>query len=451
MIGDAASRCGITSGSGAGVGNAAARAPRRAARPAASRRAATSGAAARARTSSSGPSAASVRQRLPDAGRQRAHRRVRHEGHGPRHGLVQDQRQRVDVGTPVDRLALGRLGRDVPGRPHHRPRRLGPRRLRQGTGHAEVGHPYPALLVEQQVRRLDITVHQPPDVRVGQPLRHLRPQLSRLRVREQRPHGRADRARSPRRDTRAPDTARPCPRPSRRPAARAGGSATPPSGPRPGSASRKASSEARAGWRTLTATWRCKDTSSARKTWADAPVPGRRASRYRFPRTRPMASVMSGHRSVLRLPIPGTHPVDASRTRSPGQPRPSPSSVSKRRRRPRSGCRGSRPSQLARTGRARPPPRRRSSWTRSRATCRPGPGSPPRPPRGVYPGTAPVTTTDLPGQRLGGRGRRRPRRPGPAAPPLPPGCSVVDPGGSQPRRGPAGWWAWPGTRRRCRR
>ena len=47
----------MTSGRGAGVGNAAARAPSRAASPAASSRAATSGAAARASTSSSGPSA----------------------------------------------------------------------------------------------------------------------------------------------------------------------------------------------------------------------------------------------------------------------------------------------------------------------------------------------------------------------------------------------------------
>src|SRR6516162_513318 len=58
-IGAESSRCGITSGSGAGVGNAAANAPSRAARPAASRRAATSGAAARASTSSRGPNAGS--------------------------------------------------------------------------------------------------------------------------------------------------------------------------------------------------------------------------------------------------------------------------------------------------------------------------------------------------------------------------------------------------------
>ena len=51
-----------------------------------------------------------VRQGLPDAGGQRPHGGVLDEGHHPRHGLIEDQRQRVDVGPAVDRLPLGRLG-----------------------------------------------------------------------------------------------------------------------------------------------------------------------------------------------------------------------------------------------------------------------------------------------------------------------------------------------------
>ena len=64
-MGAESSRCGTTSGSGAGVGSAAASAPNRAASPAASRRAPTSGAAARARTSSKGPSAGSCGSGCP--------------------------------------------------------------------------------------------------------------------------------------------------------------------------------------------------------------------------------------------------------------------------------------------------------------------------------------------------------------------------------------------------
>ncbi len=125
-----------------------------------------------------------VRQGLPDTGGQRPHGGVLHEGHHPRHGLIQNQRQRVDVGPAVDGLPLGRLGAYVSSGPDHRSRRLGPGRLRQGAGHAEVGHPDPALLVEEQVGRLDVPVHQSAQVRVGQTLRHLGPELGRLGKRQ---------------------------------------------------------------------------------------------------------------------------------------------------------------------------------------------------------------------------------------------------------------------------
>ena len=61
---------------------------------------------------------------------------------------------------------------------------LGVGRFGQGAGHAEVGHPDPALLVEEQVGRLDVAVHQPPGVRVGQALRHLGSQMRGLGVGE---------------------------------------------------------------------------------------------------------------------------------------------------------------------------------------------------------------------------------------------------------------------------
>jgi hypothetical protein len=53
-----------------------------------------------------------------------------------------------------------------------------------GTGHAEVGHPDPALLVEEQVRRLDVAVHQAASVRVGEALGHLGPQVGGLGMSE---------------------------------------------------------------------------------------------------------------------------------------------------------------------------------------------------------------------------------------------------------------------------
>ena len=127
-----------------------------------------------------GPERLVVRQRLADPRGQRPHRRVRDEGHRPGDRLVENQRQRVDVGTPVDRVPLRGLGRDVAGGPDHGAGRLGPGGLGQRAGDAEVGHPHPALLVEQEVRRLDVAVHQPADVGVGETLGHLGPELGGL-------------------------------------------------------------------------------------------------------------------------------------------------------------------------------------------------------------------------------------------------------------------------------
>ena len=141
-------------------------------------------------------------QRNADPRHQGAHRRVRHEGHGAGDRLVEHQGQRVHVGPSVHLLALGRLGGGIAGRADHRPRRFGPGRFGQGPGHAEVGHAHPALLVEEEVRRLDVAVHQargsghrpdpaPPRPPTGRP-------ASGSAVRR----GRGGRGTSPRRDTR---------------------------------------------------------------------------------------------------------------------------------------------------------------------------------------------------------------------------------------------------------
>jgi hypothetical protein len=122
------------------------------------------------------------REGLADAGGQGADGRVGDEGDGPRERLVEHQGQRVHVGLAVHRLAFGRLGRHVAGGAHHGAGRLGVSRLGQSAGHAEVGHTDQALLVEKQVGRLDVAVHQAPAVRVGQALCHLGPQMGRLRM-----------------------------------------------------------------------------------------------------------------------------------------------------------------------------------------------------------------------------------------------------------------------------
>ena len=129
---------------------------------AASRRSSTSGAAARDSTSSSGPSAELGGNGTPTRADQRAHRRVRHEGHGAGDRLVEHQGQRVHVGPPSTFFPRPIRGRHSRPCADHRPGGLGAGRFGQGPGHAEVGHVHPALLVEEEVRRLDVAVHQAP-------------------------------------------------------------------------------------------------------------------------------------------------------------------------------------------------------------------------------------------------------------------------------------------------
>ena len=86
--------------------------------------------------------------------------RVPGERHLAGHGLDQEQRQRVHVGLSIDGQPLGLLGRAVLRRAEQHALRLGPRRLGQGPGEAEVGDPEPTLRAEQQVCRLDVAMHE---------------------------------------------------------------------------------------------------------------------------------------------------------------------------------------------------------------------------------------------------------------------------------------------------
>ena len=90
----------------------------------------------------------------------------------PRQHPVEDDSEGVDVARGRHRLALRLLRGHVRGGPHQRPR------IREGVraGHprdAEVGDLRAALLVEDDVRRLQVAVDQPSVVRVREPGRDL--------------------------------------------------------------------------------------------------------------------------------------------------------------------------------------------------------------------------------------------------------------------------------------
>ena len=88
------------------------------------------------------------------------------KGTDPGDRLDEHEAERVDVGLAVHRLALGLLGRGVAGRAEHCALRLGPGRLGEGAGQAEVGDAEAAVVAEEQVGRLDVAVHEPAAVRV---------------------------------------------------------------------------------------------------------------------------------------------------------------------------------------------------------------------------------------------------------------------------------------------
>ncbi len=118
------------------------------------------------------------------AGGQRADGGVGHRRDGAGHRLDEDDRQRVEVGAAVERRARRLFRRRVPGGAHDGTGRLGPTRLRQRTRQAEVGDPEDAVLVEEQVRRLDVAVDQPADVGVLQCRGDLAADVRGLRERE---------------------------------------------------------------------------------------------------------------------------------------------------------------------------------------------------------------------------------------------------------------------------
>ena len=155
-----------TSGSGAGRGRRSA--VWISARPssAAEYRSAGSGRPARSTTAASGPRSADTGSSLSIRFMRVATVVSAANGTLPGHRLDQHEGQRVDVALAVDGEPLGLLGRRVAGRAQHDAGRLGPGRLGEGPGQPEVGDAQAAVVVEQEVGRLDVTVDEAPPVGV---------------------------------------------------------------------------------------------------------------------------------------------------------------------------------------------------------------------------------------------------------------------------------------------
>ena len=99
--------------------------------------------------------------------RERPDRRVTDDRHLPGARLHEDHRERVQVGATVERPA-GLLRRRIARGADEAAGRLRPRRLGQRTGEPEVGDAHDPVRVEEQVRRLDVAVHDPAPVRIRQ-------------------------------------------------------------------------------------------------------------------------------------------------------------------------------------------------------------------------------------------------------------------------------------------
>ena len=109
-----------------------------------------------------------LRQGLAHPSTKGRDQRVFSEGNLSGDRLIEDEGQRVDVSLAVDWLPLRLLGRCIADGADHRAGRFGPRCFGKSASHAEVGDPQAALRVEEKIRRLHVSVHQPARVRVGQ-------------------------------------------------------------------------------------------------------------------------------------------------------------------------------------------------------------------------------------------------------------------------------------------
>ena len=182
--------------------------------------------------------------------------------------------QRVDVALAVERLAPGLLGRRVAGGAEHRARRLGPGRLGEGPGQAEVGDAQPAVLAEEEVGGLDVAVDEAPAVGVVEAPAGLEPDEQRLGRGESRPRSSIARRLPPPRYSSDQERARRRrSSPQSKTAMMFGWLSAAAAWASAWKRRRKAASSASEGWSTLTATRRRSWTSSARYTVADAPVP----------------------------------------------------------------------------------------------------------------------------------------------------------------------------------
>ena len=170
-----------TMGSGIGSGQGAGQRPQAHGRTAAaSYRSAGSGAAAHTSTSLRGPRASCSGSRVPTRAIRVATVVSPMNGASPVTAFVEDQGQGVDVGLAVEHPPFDLFGGRVAGGAQDGPVRLGPRRLGQGAGQAEVGDAQPPVGVEEEVGRLDVPVDQAPSVGVVEPGGGLDAHLDRL-------------------------------------------------------------------------------------------------------------------------------------------------------------------------------------------------------------------------------------------------------------------------------
>ncbi len=171
---------------GIGVGRGNLSATRTRARPncEALNRSAASGRPARSSTAASGPRSADTGISLPIRADSVATVESASNGNAARHRLDEDQRQRVDVGVAVERLALGLLGRGVAGDVGGHPGGLVPVRFAEDAGQPEVDDAQPAVVTEHELRRRQLGVHESLAVGEVEATARLQADHQRLRRRE---------------------------------------------------------------------------------------------------------------------------------------------------------------------------------------------------------------------------------------------------------------------------